>query len=68
MHIRTCKLKKAYDPDKFKLVLTVRGQAEQYRTYIVGPLRQVGADVKQGRAPPGGMERAIQELLTEWKD
>eukprot|EP00972_Heterocapsa_arctica_P106312 15661863-Heterocapsa_arctica.AAC.1 len=44
MHIRTCRLKKAYDPDKFKLVLAVRGQAGQYRTYIVGALRQVGAD------------------------
>ena len=68
LHIRTCRFKKAYDPDKLKLVVAVRGAVEPYRVHLVVALGQVGAEVKQGRAPPGGMERAIQNLITRWKE
>jgi len=31
-------------------------------------VRQVGADVKQGKAPPSGLEKAIQSLLQSWEE
>ena len=64
--IRTCRLKKAYDQEKMKLVIALRGHAEQCRSSLLSALKQLGADVKQGEAPPSGLEKAIQSMLESW--
>jgi hypothetical protein len=47
--VRACKVKSSYDATKVRLVVAIRGE------YDI----QAGAEYKTGRAPTGGMERAI---------
>ena len=65
--VRACRARKAYDPAKKKLVFSVRGDMEQYRVPIMDSIKQMGGEIKTGKAPPSGLERAIQILMENWK-
>ena len=65
--VRACRARKAYDPAKKKLVISVRGDMEKYRAPILDAIKQLGGEIKTGKAPPSGLEKAIQGLLESWK-
>jgi hypothetical protein len=65
--VRACRARKAYDPAKRKLVLAVRGEMEKFRVPIMDSIKQLGGEIKTGKAPPSGLEKAIQVLMENWK-
>eukprot|EP00972_Heterocapsa_arctica_P034422 5069000-Heterocapsa_arctica.AAC.1 len=65
--VRACRARKAYDPAKKKLVIWVRGDMEKHRAPILDAIKQLGGEIKTGKAPPSGLEKAIQGLLEAWK-
>ena len=58
--IRYCRHKLGYEKSTMKVSLTIRGDFEE----MVGPFSsawiQIGGELKTGRAPRSGMERALQ--------
>jgi len=65
--VRYCRAKTTYNKETAKLVLALRGEFEQYRAPLLRALEQAGGEAKAGRAPRGGMERALQKFLDEWE-
>ena len=47
--------------------MALRGEYEQHRAPILRALEQIGGEAKVGRAPRGGMERALQKFLDDWE-
>ena len=70
MFVRSCRLKRAYDPEQQKLVFALRSTAamESLRKVLVDGFVQLGGSFKTGRAPAGGMERKLQEILNNMKE
>ena len=65
--VRACRARKAYDQAKKKLVFSVRGEMERFRAPIMDSSKQLGGEIKTGKAPPSGLEKAIQVLMESWK-
>lgn len=67
LDVRLCRLKKTYDKDKVKIQLALRGQLEHLRGTVREAMKQAGCELKSGRAPMGGLERKLQEMLENWQ-
>ncbi len=67
LDVRLCRCKKTFNPEKVRIIISVRGSLEQHRHTLRESLKQLGAELKSGRAPPSGLERSLQEMLEEWK-
>ena len=59
--VRCAGLKKCFSDKVVKVVLVITDL--QFRKALVNSLVQVGADNRTGRAPPSGLEQALQRLL-----
>ncbi len=68
LSVRLCKAKVAYDQQYSKVTLALRGELENSRSVILEAAKQAGADIKQGKAPPSGLERQLQQLLATWAE
>ncbi len=66
--VRLCKTKITYDQKFSKVTLSVRGELESSRPLILEAAKQAGAEIKQGKAPPSGLERQLQQLLAAWAE
>ena len=64
--IRSCRLRRAYDPEKHKLALAFVGlETATLRDTVSLSLQQLGAEAKSGLAPPSALERQLQNLLDQ---
>lgn len=63
LSVGSCRSKTMYDPTLTRVVVALRGELEEARRILLASLVQVGGEHKMGRAPPGGLERAIQRAL-----
>ncbi len=45
------------------MIVALRGNLENMRAPLVSALSQVGGELKTGRSPRSGMERALQTFL-----
>ncbi len=61
--IRHCRLKPGYERGSTKLILAMRGEFEELRGPLMSALTQIGGELKTGRAPKSGLERALQTFL-----
>ncbi len=61
--VRYCRCKPGYEKGHTKLIVAPRGHLENMRAPLVSALSQVGGELKTGRAPRSGMERALQTFL-----
>ena len=52
-----------YEKGHTKIIVALRGKLEDMRSPLVLAMSQVGGDLKSGRAPRSGMERALQTFL-----
>ncbi len=67
VEIRMCRVKPTFDKKVFRIIFSVRGSMEQHRHMLLESIKQCDGTVKSGRAPPSGLERALQELLESWQ-
>ena len=61
--LRACRTEKMYDASKKRLVLCFGPAGEKMKLIVLASMIKLGAEHKEGRAPPGGMERGLQECL-----
>ena len=66
--VRVCKSKITYDQNFSKVTLALRGEMEASRSMILEAAKQAGAEIKHGKAPPSGLERQLQQMLTQWAE
>ena len=61
--VRCCRVGKDYREDQRRLTISLGERAAPLRQPLLNALKECGWDQKFGRAPPGNMEREVQEWL-----
>ena len=59
--VPVARITKLYDQEMRRVILSIR--AVEVRRMLNSSMKQLGADHKLGKAPPGGLERLLQEWL-----
>lgn len=67
--VRAFRILKCYQQDYKKVTMALQGGEEELkvRLAILSSLEQLQGEVKQGRAPAGALERAVQKALDNMK-
>ncbi len=65
--VRLCRIRNTHDKTKVEIQLALRGSLERLRGTIRKSLREIGCDIQSGKAPMGGHERKVQEMLESWQ-
>jgi hypothetical protein len=66
-HVRVCKAKLTHKSDAVKLVAAVDYTLRPLVYMIFQALKRIGTVVKYGPAPPSSNERAVRDLLRQYK-
>ena len=61
--VRYCRSKPGFEKGHMKLIVALRGSLEDMRPHLVSALAQAGGELKTGRAPRSGVDRAFQNFL-----
>ena len=63
-----CRISRCYDRAMKRLTLAFGPEHAELKNAVVQLLRDAGGDEKVGQAPPGNLERQVQDLLDELAD
>ena len=66
--VRYCRAVQGYDKNHAKVIIALRGDLERYRKPITQALIQLGGELKVGRAPRSGLERALGDYLNRMNE